>query len=138
MAEGTIAALDVQAGGFGAEGAGADDDAGDAHEVGDVCSSQAADGGVGDGGVDEELVFGEGFGEVEVGDGARGVEDALGAVFERRFELDSTLATDTPYSWTMVQLYYWYDLGRLVVHALGEVLVEGDEVGDIDVAVVLF
>ena len=78
----------METGGFAAQSAGADDDAGNAHEVGDVGGGEAADGGVGDGGVDEELVLGEGFGEVEVGDGAGRVEDALGAVFECRFELE--------------------------------------------------
>ena len=87
-----VAAFDVQACGFGAEGAGTDDDTGDAHEVGDVGGGEAADGGMCYGGVDEELVFGEGFGEIEVGDRAGRVEDALGAVLEGGFELGGVSA----------------------------------------------
>ena len=44
----TISALKVEGGGFAAEGARTDDDAGDAHEVGHVGGGEAADTGVGD------------------------------------------------------------------------------------------
>lgn len=43
-----------------------------------------------DGGVEEELVFGEGFGGVEVCSAAGGVKDFLGALLERGFELESS------------------------------------------------
>lgn len=87
-----VAALDVERGGFAAERAGADDDAGDADEVRDIGGCEAADGSLRDGGVDEELVFGECLGETEVFFAAGGVEDALGARLERRFELQHTSA----------------------------------------------
>lgn len=44
----------------------ADDNAGYAHEMGDVGRCEATNGGLRDGRVDEELVGGEGFGVVEV------------------------------------------------------------------------
>jgi hypothetical protein len=47
----TIPALDVKARGFRGECAGANDDAGYADEVGNVCCGQTANGGLGDRGV---------------------------------------------------------------------------------------
>ena len=56
-----VAALDMQRGSFRAESRGADDDTGNADEVRDVCGGKAANGCAGDGGVEEELVRGEGL-----------------------------------------------------------------------------
>ena len=55
--------------------------------MGDVCGCEAADGGLRDGGVDEELVFGERFGEGLVGRALGGVEDASRAYSEGFLEL---------------------------------------------------
>ena len=55
--------------------------------MGDVCRCETADGGLGDGGVDEELMLGQRLGALEVLFAAGGVEDLLGAGFERGFEL---------------------------------------------------
>ena len=55
---GAISALDMEACGFLGEGAGADDDTRYANEVGNVCCSESADGGLRDGGVEEELMAG--------------------------------------------------------------------------------
>jgi len=89
----TISALNVEAGGLGAEGAGTDDDTGDADEMGDIRCGQAADGSVRDGGVDEELVLGQCSGEVEVVFASRGVEDLLRTRLECCFELVEVSAT---------------------------------------------
>lgn len=56
--------------------------------MGDVCGGQPANRGLRDGGVEEELVFGEGLCEMEVFFAARGIEDLLGAGLEGGFELD--------------------------------------------------
>lgn len=82
-----IPALDMQTRSFRAKRARTDDNTGDADEMRDVCCREAADGGLRDGGVDEELVCGEGLGQFEVLFAAGGVEDFLRAGFEGGFEL---------------------------------------------------
>jgi hypothetical protein len=53
-----ISALNVEAGGFGGECAGADDDTRYANEMGHICRCEAANGGLRDRGVEEELMAG--------------------------------------------------------------------------------
>jgi hypothetical protein len=53
-----ISAFNVEAGGLGGECAGANDDSGYANEVGHVCRCEATNGGLRDGGVEEELMAG--------------------------------------------------------------------------------
>ena len=61
-----IPTLDVEGSGFRAESAGTDDDAGYADEVRDIGGCEASDGSLRNGGVNEELVFGEGLRKLQV------------------------------------------------------------------------
>ena len=67
--------------GFGGDGRGADYDAGNADEIGDIGCGEVADADVRYAGVQEDLVGGQ-F-DVSLG----GVHDALGALLEGCFEL---------------------------------------------------
>ena len=59
-----VAALYVQSRGFRAERAGSDDDTWYTDKVGDIGGCEASDGGLGDGGVHEELVLRQAISEV--------------------------------------------------------------------------
>lgn len=86
--------------------------------------------------MDEKLVFWECLCELEVFFASGGVQDPLRASFEGSFELfrESVVSLRIPCSVS----YYWDDLSRLVVKSMRQMLVEGDKVRNIDVAVVLF
>lgn len=72
--------------------------------MGDVGGSQAADGGLRDGGVDEELVLGEGAREIEVVFASGGVEDSLGACLQSRFKLFAVSMKSTSFPMHILQL----------------------------------
>lgn len=82
-----LTALNVQGNGFGAECAGADNNARYANKMGDIGGREAADGGLRDGGMDEELMFGEGGRELLVFFALGGVEDTARTDAQRGFEL---------------------------------------------------
>lgn len=54
-----IPTLYVQRSGFRRQGGSADNDSGNADEVGDVCRVKISDGNLGDGGAEEQLVLGD-------------------------------------------------------------------------------
>ena len=87
-----VSALYVECCGFGAQRARANDDARYADEVRDIGGCEASDRSLRDGRVDEQLVLGQCFGEVEVFFASGGVEDLLRAGLERGFELCISLA----------------------------------------------
>lgn len=103
--------------------------------MGDIRRCKAADRGLRDGRVDEELVLRQGLGEFEVFFAAGGVEDLLGACLERCFELKSRQLRKS--GKRLHSSYDRYYVCRLIVQSVCQLLVEGDEVGDVDVAVVL-
>ena len=80
-------------------------------------------------------MLGERLGKSQVVFAAGGVEDALCAGFERCFELTLTLAHHLCGEVDVTD--YRYDFGRLVVESMRQVLVEGDEMRNVNVAVVL-
>ena len=80
---GAVAALYGECGGFGGQGRGADDDAGNTHEARDVQCVEVADRRLRGGRVQQELVLRQGDGGI----GGGRVEDALGALLEGGFEL---------------------------------------------------
>ena len=87
--------------------------------------------------MNKELVFRESLREVEIFLAARRVEDALCALLERRFELENVRSVFLEHLSRRVA-YYWYDICWLVVQAVRQLLVECDQVGNVNVAVVLF
>ena len=84
---GAIPTLDLQCCGFGAQGAGTDDDAWYADQVRDIYRRKPSNGRVRDGGMNEQLMFWKRLCGFEVFRAARGVQNALCTDLESSFEL---------------------------------------------------
>jgi hypothetical protein len=64
----------------------------------------------------------------------RGVDNSMGAFLQRSFELDSISRSFLGYR----TAYEWNDLCRFSDESVCKLLIEGDKVSNIDVAIVLF
>jgi hypothetical protein len=81
-------------------------------------------------------VFGKSFRQLLVFGALGRVENSAGASLECCLELE-ILISICPYLIWIYLSHNWYNLGWLVAESMREVFVEGDEVGDVDVAEVL-
>jgi hypothetical protein len=92
-----------------------------------VAGGEVADGEFGCGRVEEQLVLGQ------LNVLLRGVDDALRAALERRFKLCGSAV----HAARVRRAYQWDDFGGVLRQVLRQLVVVDDEVGDVNVAVVL-